>query len=159
MTTLYIREEGAYREASSTDVIERAQQLMRQRFRTGSPVLGPPALTREFLKLHYAGRDSEVFGMLHLTTRGRLICVEDLFTGTIDTSVVYSREVVRSVLNHNTARVICYHNHPSGEVTPSEMDQVMTERLKAALALIDVRLIDHLIIGDGVYSFAEHGLL
>src|SRR6185436_12631771 len=69
MTTFYIREEGAYREASSADVIQGAQHLMRQRFRTGSPVLGPPALTREFLKLHCAGRDSEVFGMLHLTTR------------------------------------------------------------------------------------------
>ncbi|MGH8236036.1 MAG: JAB domain-containing protein [Steroidobacteraceae bacterium] len=159
MTTFYIREEGAYREASSADVIDRAQHLLRQRFRTGSPVLGPPALTRDFLKLHLGQRDSEVFGILHLTARNRLICIEDLFNGTIDSSVVYSREVVRSVLEHNTAGVICYHNHPSGEVTPSEVDQIMTERLKAALSLVDVRLIDHLIIGDGVYSFAEYGLL
>ena len=159
MTTFYIREEGAYREASSSDVIQGAQHLIRQRFRTGSPVLGPPALTRDFLKLHLGERDSEVFGILHLTVRNRLICVEDLFNGTIDCSVVHGREVVRSVLHHNTARVICYHNHPSGDVTPSEIDQIMTQRLKAALALVDVRLIDHLIIGDGVYSFAEYGLL
>jgi DNA repair protein RadC len=159
MTTFYIREEGAYREANSADVIQGAQHLIRQRFRTGSPVLGPPALTREFLKLHLAGRDSEVFGILHLTTRNRLICVEDLFSGTIDSSAVYSREVVCSVLKHNSARVICFHNHPSGDVSPSEMDQITTQRLKAALALIDVRVIDHLIVGDGVYSFAEHGLI
>ena len=159
MTTFYLREEGAYREASSADVIQGAHQLIRLRLRTGSPVLGPPALTREFLKLHLAQRDSEVFGMLHLTARNRLLCVEDLFNGTVDESVVYSREVVRSALRHNTARVILYHNHPSGDVSPSEVDQIMTQRLKAALALIDVRVIDRLIIGEGVYSFAEFGLL
>jgi len=159
MTTFYIREEGAYREANSGDVIQRAQHLMRQRFRFGSPVLGEPALTREFLSLHLADRDSEVFGVLHLNNRNRLIAAEDLFHGTINAAFVHGREVVRSVLKHNTARIICYHNHPSGDVNPSELDLMTTRQLKTALALVDVMLIDHLIIGDGVYSFAEHGLL
>lgn len=159
MTTFYVREEGAYREASSADVIRRAQHLIRQRFRFGSPVLGEPALTREFLHLHLAGRDNEVFGVLHLNNRKRLICAEDLFQGTINAAFVHGREVVRSVLKHNSARIVCYHNHPSGDVNPSDLDVMTTRQLKAALALVDVMLIDHLIIGDGVYSFAEHGLL
>jgi len=159
MTTFYIREEGAYREASSADVIRRAQHLIRQRFRLGSPVLGESALTREFLHLHLAGRDNEVFGVLHLNNRNRLICAEDLFQGTINASFVHGREVVRSVLKHNSARIVCYHNHPSGDVNPSDLDLHTTRQLKTALALVDVVLVDHLILGDGVYSFAEHGLM
>ena len=159
MNTFYVREEGVYREASSADVIAHARQLVRQRFRPGSPVLATPAVLREFLTLHLAGRENETFGIVHLTTRNRLICTEDLFNGTIDSTVVHGREVVRSVLRHNTARVICYHNHPSGDVEPSHCDQIMTQQLKSTLALIDVRLIDHLIIGDGICSFAERGLI
>jgi DNA repair protein RadC len=159
MTTFYIREEGEYREASSADVIRRAQHLIRQRFHLGSPVLGERTATRDFLNLHLAGRDSETFGILHLTARNRLICAEDLFQGTINSSVVHGREVVRSALEHNTARAICYHNHPSGDVQPSHMDLSTTENLKHVLGLVDIALIDHLIVGDGVFSFAEHGLL
>lgn len=159
MTTFYIREEGAYREADSADVIRRAQHLIRQRFRLGSPVLGERAQTRDFLHVHLAGRDSEVFGILHLNNRDRLIAVEDLFHGTINGAFVHGREVVRAALKHNSARIVCYHNHPSGDVQPSDMDLLTTRQLKTALALVDVTLVDHLVVGDGVYSFAEHGLL
>lgn len=159
MTTLFVREDGNYREASFEHVMTRAHQLIAQRFRRGAPVLRTPALTREFLHIHLAGRDSEMFGVLHLDTRGRLIRAEDLFAGTIDGAVVHPREVVRSALQHNAARIICYHNHPSGEATPSENDCLITCRLKEALALVDIRLIDHLIVGATTYSFADAGRL
>lgn len=159
MTTFYIREEGEYHEASSAEVICRAQHLLRQRFRLGSPVLGDHARTRDFLHLHLAGRDSEVFGVLHLNSRNRLIAAEDLFYGTINGAFVHGREVVRAVLKHNSARIVCYHNHPSGDTQPSDLDLLTTRQLKTALALVDATLVDHLIVGDGVYSFAEHGLL
>jgi DNA repair protein RadC len=109
--------------------------------------------------VHLAGRDSEVFGILRLNNRDRLTAVEDLFHGTINAAFVHGREVVRAALKHNSARIICHHNHPSGDVQPSEMDLLTTRQLKTALALVDVTLVDHLVVGDGVYSFAEHGLL
>jgi DNA repair protein RadC len=112
MTTLYVRDESGFREADPNDVLHRAQTLLAQRFRAGSPVLTSPALTREFLRLHLAACDHEVFGLIHLDSRHRLIAVENLFRGTINSSSVHPREVVKSVLAHNAAAVVLYHNHP-----------------------------------------------
>jgi DNA repair protein RadC len=159
MTTLYVRDETGFREARPNDVLDRAQALLAQRYRVGSPVLTSPALTRDFLRIHLGACEYEVFGMLHLDSRHRLIVVENLFRGTINSSSVHSREVVKSALAHNAAAVVLFHNHPSGLTEPSAADELITRRLREALALIDVRVLDHLIVAESIYSFAEAGLL
>lgn len=159
MTTLYVRDQSGFREADSTDVLYRAQSLLAQRYRTGSPVLTSPALTREFLRMHLGACEHEVFGMLHLDSRHRLIAVEDMFRGTINSSSVHPREVLKAALVRNAAAVVLYHNHPSGLTEPSTADELITRRLKEALALIDVRVLDHLIVAESIFSFAEAGLL
>jgi DNA repair protein RadC len=159
MTTLYVRDESGFREARPDDVLGRAQALLAQRYRVGSRVLTSPALTRDFLRIHLGACEHEIFGMLHLDSRHRLIAVENLFRGTINSSSVHPREVVKSALAHNAAAVVLYHNHPSGLTEPSAADELITRRLREALALIDVRVLDHLIVAEAIYSFAEHGLL
>jgi DNA repair protein RadC len=109
MTTLYVRDESGFREARPNDVLERAQALLAQRYRVGSPVLTSPALTRDFLRVHLGTCEHEVFGMLHLDGRHRLLAVENLFRGTISSSSVHPREVVKSALAHNAAAVVLYH--------------------------------------------------
>ena len=102
----------------------------------------------------------EVFCCLWLDNRRRVIAFDELFRGTLDTANVHAREVVKQALTRNAAAVILAHNHPSGVAEPSVADQMVTQRLKEALALIEVRLLDHLVVGDGVCeSFAERGLL
>ena len=159
MTTLYVRDSSGFREAEGSDVLERAHALLAQRYRVGSPVLTSPALTREFLRLRLGPCDYEIFGVLHLDSRHRLIAVEDLFRGTIANASVHPREVVKAALLHNAAAVVLFHNHPSGLTEPSAADELITRRLKEALALIDVRVLDHLIVAESIYSFAEDGLL
>jgi DNA repair protein RadC len=156
---LYVNECGDYRVAADDLVIRCAQGAIAKRFRTGSPVLSSPSYTRDFLKLRLSHLDYEAFGCLHLDSRHRLLAAEDLFRGTIDGASVHPREVVRSVIQNATAAVILYHNHPSGQATPSRADELITMKLRDALGLIDVRLLDHLIVGETVYSFAEHGLI
>ena len=159
MTTLYVREGAEFREADNHDILTRANALISQRYRTGSLVLSEPCRTKEFLRLHLGGRDYEVFGLLHLNTRHRLIAAEDLFRGTLDGAAVYPREVVKSVLSHGSADVILYHNHPSGSPEPSQADEAIIRRLKAALSLIDVRILDHVIVAEQIFSFSAAGIL
>jgi DNA repair protein RadC len=159
MTTLYVREDAGYREASAEDVLARAQGLIAQRFRTGSPVVTSPARTREFLKLRLGAREHEVFCMLALDNRHRLIEFVELFRGTVDGASVHPREVVKEALRLNAAAVILAHNHPSGVSAPSQADELITQRLKEALALVDVRVLDHLVVGETIHSFAQAGLL
>ncbi|MDV7393097.1 DNA repair protein RadC, partial [Arthrospira platensis SPKY1] len=118
-----------------------------------------PAATRQYLRARLRGYHHEVFACLFLDNQNRLIRYEELFTGTIDGASVYPREVVKRVLGHNAAAVIFAHNHPSGVAEPSQADQHITRRLQQALDLVDVRVLDHLIVGDGeVVSLAERGL-
>jgi len=159
MTTLYVRDESGYHEAEPTDVLDRAQALLAQRYRAGSPVLTSPALTRAFLRMHLGACEHEIFGVLHLDSRHRLIAAEDLFRGTISSSSVHPREVVKAALRRNSAALVLYHNHPSGLTEPSAADELITRRLREALALIDVRVLDHLIVAESFFSFAEAGLL
>ena len=159
MTTLYVNESGEYRAANDEQVIRCAQGVIARRFRVGSPVLSSPQRTNEFLKLRLAGLDYEVFGCLYVDSRHRLIAAEDLFRGTIDGASVHPREVVRSVILRGAAAVLLYHNHPSGQVTPSRADELITHKLKEALQLVDVRVLDHIIVGESTYSMAEHGLI
>ena len=124
------------------------------------PGLNAPDATRKFLLAQLRDRPYEVFCCLYLDNRHRLIVFEELFRGTLNGASVYPREVLRQVLFHNAAAVILAHNHPSGVLEPSQPDESITARLREALALIDVRVLDHFIVGDGqCFSFAEHGLL
>jgi DNA repair protein RadC len=158
--TLLIRDGDQLRAASAQEVLDRAAALMAQRFRTGAPVLGDPERTRQYLRHQIGSLPYEVFGLLLLDTRHRLIRMEILFRGTIAGASVHPREVVRVVLEANAAAVILFHNHPSGVAEPSQADELITRRLKETLSLLDVRVLDHLIIGDAQeYSFAETGVL
>ncbi len=159
MTILYIRNEDGFRIAESAEIFDRAQALIAQRYRAGSPVLTSPALTREYLRLHLGPCDHEQFGVLHLDSRHRLIAVERLFRGTLANAAVYPREVVKSALAHNAAAVVLFHNHPSGVSEPSAADENITKALAGALRTVDIRVLDHLIVAESVFSFAEHGLL
>ncbi|MFA5627580.1 MAG: DNA repair protein RadC [Thiohalomonadaceae bacterium] len=122
--------------------------------------LTSPADTRRFLAARLRGYAHEVFAALFLDNRHRVIAFEELFTGTIDGASVYPREVIKRALHHNAAALILAHNHPSGVAEPSRADESITRRLKEALALVDMRVLDHFIIGDGeITSLAERGLI
>ena len=126
----------------------------------GHPVFDKPGPIGEWLRLHCAGLDHEVFLVMYLDAQQRLITIEQLFRGTLTQTSVYPREVVKATLRHNAAVVAFAHNHPSGVPDPSRADQRLTETLKSALSLVVVRVIDHFIVaGAQHYSFAEHGLI
>lgn len=139
--------------------LELARRHYQQLMSTGCVVSNPRA-TREFLRMRLRDLPHEVFCCVYLDNRNRVIGFEELFRGTIDGASVHPREVVKEALARNAAAVILAHNHPSGIAEPSQADELITRRLKEALALVDIRLLDHLVIGDGVCeSFAERGLL
>jgi len=123
-------------------------------------VFAQPSAVTDYLKVHFAGREYESFVVLYLDAQNSLIEVEELFRGTLTQTSVYPREVMKSALRFNAAGVMFSHNHPSGSVTPSRADEYLTQTLKTALALVDVRVLDHLVIaGSKSLSFAEIGLL
>jgi len=127
---------------------------------THQDVLSSPEHVRQYLSLHMTGLQHEVFSALFLDNRHRVIEYRELFTGTIDSAAVYPREVVKHCMRCNAAAVIFAHNHPSGVAEPSDTDVRLTRKLTDALALIDVRVLDHLVIGQGVQtSLAERGLM
>ena len=144
---------------SETELIATAKHAIAERL-IGSPVFTSPKNVRDFLMLEFANQEVEQFYVLFLDAQHLLLRMEMLFQGTIDGATVYPREVIRSVIQHNAAAVILAHNHPSGHAEPSSADTAMTTRIQNALALIDVRVLDHLVVGgDSVISFAERGLL
>lgn len=125
-----------------------------------SDLLTSPELVRNYLSAQLRHQPREVFAVLFLDNQHRLIAYDEIFYGTIDGAAVYPREVVKKALAHNSAAVILAHNHPSGVAEPSQADRRITQRLQDALSLVDVRVIDHMIVGDShVISFAERGLL
>jgi DNA repair protein RadC len=142
-------------------IIESALKILETRisYSSNEPSLTSPQASKDFVKLQLASYEHEVFACLFLDNRNRVITFEEMFRGTIDGASVYPREVVKACLSCNAAAVIFAHNHPSGATDPSQADIAITERLKKALALIDVRVLDHLIVGEEVTSFAERGLL
>jgi DNA repair protein RadC len=121
--------------------------------------LTSPQATKDFLRLRLSRFEHEVFAVIFLDNRHRVIAFEEMFRGTIDGASVHPREVVKEALKHNAAAVIFAHNHPSGVAEPSRADESITHRLKDALALVDVRVLDHFVIGDDVVSFTERGLI
>ena len=138
--------------------INKALKILDSRIKHGD-ALTSPQNTRDYLRLQLSAEPAEVFCCLFLDNRNRVIKFEKLFFGTIDGASVYPREVMRACIDHNAAAVIFAHNHPSGVAEPSQADENITQRLKQALLLIDVRVLDHLIVGDTVTSFAERGLI
>lgn len=157
--TLYVQEStSSYRPADTREVVREALKVTQKAVR--GPTLRDPRALKEFLMVRLSRLEHEVFAVVMLDNRMRFIAFEELFRGTIDGAAVYPREVVKSVLKHNAAGVILVHNHPSGTPEPSTADEHITRRLKEALALIDVRVIDHIVVGeDFSESFAERGLL
>lgn len=150
---------GPARYATLIAAMELTRRHFREPLRVGS-TLNAPEATRRFLVAQLRDRPYEVFCCLFLDNRHRLIAFEEIFRGTIDGASVHPREVIRQTLLHNAASVIVAHNHPSGALEPSAADEHVTRRLRDALALVDVRVLDHFIVGDGgCFSFAEHGLL
>ena len=123
-------------------------------------VLTSPDMTKSYLISKLAGFESEVFSCIHLDNQHQVIAYEELFYGTIDGASVYPRDVVKSCLQHNSAAVIFAHNHPSGVSDPSRADEAITKRLKTALETVDIRVLDHIIVGGShTTSLAERGLL
>ena len=140
-------------------LIQRAIKVLDGRIRN-SDALSSPGAVRTFLRLKLAGLQHEVFYVIFLDAQNRVIQVEELFRGTLTQTSVYPREVVKAALRCNAAGVLFAHNHPSGVSEPSHADELLTSSLKAALALVDVRVLDHFVVGGaGVLSFAERGLL
>jgi DNA repair protein RadC len=141
------------------EIIQEAQKILRRRVRRNT-VLSCPQSVREYFQMQLSGLSYEVFCVVFLDSQHRILHFEELFTGTLDGASVYPRRVVEEALNHRAAALIFCHNHPSGVSEPSAADRRITERLTSALALIDVRVLDHFIVsGEGSYSFAESGLI
>ena len=150
---------GPARSALLKAAIELATRYLEERIRR-SDALTSPAHTSQFLCARLRSRPHEVFACLFLDNRHRVISFEEMFRGTIDGASVHPREVAKRALELNAAALIAAHNHPSGVAEPSRSDRAITSRLRDALALVDVRLLDHFVIGDGeVVSFAERGWL
>jgi DNA repair protein RadC len=141
------------------ETIRRALRILDTRMRD-APVLSSPETVRSYLRLSLHDRGHEVFVVIFLDSQHRVIACEELFRGTLAQTSVYPREVVKAALGHNAAAVIFAHNHPSGISEPSRADELLTQSLKQALALVDVRTLDHFVVGGAqVVSFAERGLL
>lgn len=142
---------------SEDEVLDWAKKIVTKRF-TRSNYLTSPDATKDFLKFLLVSKPREHFLVVFLDNQHGVLCYESLFEGTIDGAAVYPREVVKSVLNNNAAAIILAHNHPSGAAEPSNADRLITDRIVRALETIDVRVLDHLIVGGtSTVSFAERG--
>ena len=145
--------------AQLSAILELARRALAGELRTGSALTSPQAV-RDYLRLTLGGRAHEVFVALYLDAQHRVLALDELFRGTLTQTSVYPREVVKAALAANAAAVIFAHNHPSGIAEPSQADELLTRNLKDALALVDVKVLDHFIVaGNRALSFAERGLL
>lgn len=150
---------GGAKAAQLAAVLEIARRALAETLRS-TDALTTPAAVRDYLRLALAGREHEVFVVLFLDAQHRVLGVEELFRGTLTQTSVYPREVVKAALACNAAAVIFAHNHPSGVAEPSRADELLTQALKQALSLVDVRTLDHFVVAAGqVVSFAERGLV
>jgi DNA repair protein RadC len=150
---------GPAKRAELIAVLELARRAMAQQLKERA-VLADPATVKHYLQLHLAARGHEVFAVVFLDAQNRLIAMEELFRGTLTQTSVYPREVALRALHHQASAVVLAHNHPSGTVQPSRADEALTQTLKSALALLDVRVLDHIIVAPGqALSMAEQGLL
>lgn len=128
--------------------------------RLRAQAIASPEAMRDYLRAHFTGRDVECFVVIFLNAQMRVVALEEMFVGTVSQTSVYPREVVRRALDHNATAVVVAHNHPSGIAEPSRADVHLTHCIKAALALLDIRLLDHMVVaGESTVSFVERGLL
>lgn len=157
-SSLFVRDQRRrYRPANADQVLEAARQVVDQRMQRGTS-FSDPSVARGFFRDKLAGLEREVFAVVFLDCRHRMIDYAELFFGTLDEAEVHPREVVRQALLHNAGALLIAHNHPSGNPEPSAADRTLTARLKQALALIDVRLLDHIVVGGSMtMSLAERG--
>ena len=150
---------GPAKRAELLAVLELARRALAQQLRERE-VFAAPGAVKQYLQLHLAAKPHEVFAVLFLDVQNRLLAMEEMFRGSLTQTSVYPREVVLRALHHQCAAVVLAHNHPSGSVHPSRADEALTQTLKAALALVDVRVLDHVIVGAGeALSMAERGLV
>ena len=150
---------GPAKQAELLAVFELARRALSQRLKEREAFHTPGAV-KQYLQLQLAHKNHEVFAVLFLDHQNRMLAMEELFRGTLSQTSVYPREVVLRALHHQAAAVVLSHNHPSGSVQPSRADEHLTQTLKAALALVDVRVLDHIIVGQGQsLSMAEQGLM
>jgi DNA repair protein RadC len=157
---LWVRNErGETRPASGDEILRSAREVMNRRVRRGTS-MSSPRVVRDFLSIKLGSLEHETFCVLLLDARHRLIEYVELFRGTIDSASVHPREIVKLALAKNAAALLCAHDHPSGVAEPSQADEQITQRIKAALDLVQVRFLDHIIIAGGVaVSLAERGLI
>ncbi len=150
---------GPAKRSQLVAVLELARRAMAEQMRARQ-VLDTPEALAHYLQLHLAHRGHEVFAVLFLDAQHRMIALEEMFRGTLAETSVYPREVVVRALHHRAAAVVLAHNHPSGQVRPSRADESLTQALRAALGLVDVRVLDHVIVGPGqALSMAQRGLI
>jgi DNA repair protein RadC len=144
--------------SSDERTVARAIKILSRELAAPGELLTAPSVVKRYLTLRLAKKEHEIFGALWLNAKNQLIANEDMFFGTLTQATIHPREVVKKALGYNAASLVCYHNHPSGTPSPSEADRQITTVLKNALQLVEVRLIDHIIVGGlDCYSFAEHG--
>ncbi len=154
-----IRGLGPAKRAEVAALLEMARRSLQQKL-LATPAFDAPQTVKDYLGLHLAKLPYEVFAVLFLDSQHRLLRLDEMFRGTLTQTSVYPREVVRRAMDLNAGAVILAHNHPSGVTEPSQADELLTQVLKNALQLVDVRVLDHLVVGQGsVVSFAERGLL
>lgn len=145
---------------SDEKIVARAIMILMKELNAPGELLSAPSTVKRYLSLRLAKKEHEVFGALWLNAQNKLITDEVIFFGTLNHTAVHPREVVKKALACNAASLVCYHNHPSGNAAPSEADRHLTTMLQGALELVEVRLLDHIIVGGlDTYSFAEHGNL
>jgi DNA repair protein RadC len=150
---------GSTKRSELLAVLELARRAMGQTLKERS-VFDSPDAVKQYLQLHIGSRPYEVFAVLFLDVQHRLVALEEMFRGTLTQTSVYPREVVTRAIHHQAAAVVLSHNHPSGSIEPSRADELLTQTLRAALALVDVRVLDHVIVSPGCsFSMAEGGLL
>lgn len=150
---------GQYRPAVADEVLQAAQRVLASQMRHTS-LLDSPAVVKDFLRTRLGALPHEIFAVVHLDAQHRVLDYVEMFRGTVSQTSVYPREVVKDALMRGSSALLLVHNHPSGVADPSRADEALTQALKSALSLVDVRVLDHLIVaGPTVLSFAERGLL
>ncbi|NRF71407.1 DNA repair protein RadC [Aquincola sp. S2] len=159
-TALFVKDLlGDYQVAAEDEVIAEAKRVLERRVRKCAP-MSSPQMVQDYLAVQLSRLEYEVFVVMFLDAQHRLIEMREMFRGTLSQTSVYPREVVRAALQLNAGAIVVAHNHPSGEPEPSRADEFLTSTLKTAMQLVDVRLLDHMIVGGArVMSFAERGLL
>jgi DNA repair protein RadC len=159
-SVLYVQDVfGAYWPAQSDEVLQAAQRVLLEQVRDRE-LLSSPDAVKDFLRVRLGTLEHEMFAVLHLDSQNRVIEYVEMFRGTVSQTSVYPREVVKEALARNSAAVVLVHNHPSGATQPSRADEVLTQTLKSALALVDVRVLDHMIVaGPSILSMAQQGLM